>query len=75
VAAVAVRFVLDQPGVAAVITGASTARQVVSTLWAFEVELTEEDHARMREATGADSHPRETSTIWRAIGPGPTGGS
>lgn len=57
VAAVAVRFVLDQPGVAAVITGASAARQVASTLRAFEVELTEAHHARIREAVGGGSGP------------------
>ena len=35
VAAVAVRFVLDQPGAAPVITGAGRARQVASTMRAF----------------------------------------
>jgi aryl-alcohol dehydrogenase-like predicted oxidoreductase len=57
VAAVAVRFVLDQPGVAAVITGASAARQVASTLRAFEVELAEADHRRIREAIGGGYGP------------------
>lgn len=57
VAAVAVRFVLDQPGVAAVITGASRARQVASTMRAFEVELTPDDHARIREAAGGGFGP------------------
>jgi diketogulonate reductase-like aldo/keto reductase len=54
---VAVRFVLDQAGVAAVITGASTAHQVASTIKAFEVELTEADHARIREAVGGGYGP------------------
>ena len=57
VAAVAVRFVLDQPGVAAVITGASRARQVASTMRAFEVALSEDDHTRIREATGGGFGP------------------
>ena len=57
VAAVAVRFVLDQPGVAAVITGASAARQVASTMRAFEAQLTEADHARIREAAGGGFGP------------------
>ena len=52
VAAVAVRFVLDQPGVAAVISAASAARQVASTLRSFEAQLTEADHRRIREAVG-----------------------
>ena len=57
VAAVAVRFVLDQPGVAAVITGASRASQVASTLRAFDVRLTEADHARIRDAVGGGYGP------------------
>ena len=57
VAAVAVRFVLDQPRVAAVITGASSARQVASTARAFEVELSEADHRRIREAAGGGYGP------------------
>ena len=57
VAAVAVRFVLDQPGVAAVITGASAARHVASTLRAFDVELAEDDHRRIRDAIGGGYGP------------------
>jgi aryl-alcohol dehydrogenase-like predicted oxidoreductase len=57
VAAVAVRFVLDQPGVAAVITGASRARQVASTMRAFEVELGDLDHRRIRSAAGGGYGP------------------
>jgi aryl-alcohol dehydrogenase-like predicted oxidoreductase len=57
VAAVAVRFVLDQPGVAAVITGASRAAQVASTLRGFAVELSEADHRRIRESAGGGYGP------------------
>lgn len=57
VAAVAVRFVLDQPGVAAVITGASSARQVAGTARAFECELTEAEHAEIRAAIGGGYGP------------------
>ena len=57
VAAVAARFVLDQPGVAAVITGASTAEQVAGTAQAFQVELTEADHRRIREGVGGGYGP------------------
>ncbi|MBT8402863.1 MAG: aldo/keto reductase [Gemmatimonadetes bacterium] len=57
IAAVAVRFVLDQPGVAAVITGASSVRQVASTMKAFEVELTDADRARISEAVGGGYGP------------------
>jgi len=57
VAAVAVRFVLDQPGVAAVITGASRAAQVASTLRTFAVELSQGDRRRIREAAGGGYGP------------------
>lgn len=57
IAAVAVRFVLDQPGVAAAVTGASAARQVARTMRAFEVELTEAEHRSIREAVGGGYGP------------------
>jgi aryl-alcohol dehydrogenase-like predicted oxidoreductase len=57
VAAVAVRFVLDQPGVAAVVTGASSVGQVATTMRAFEIDLGETDHARIREAAGGGYGP------------------
>ena len=40
-----------------VITGASRARQVASTMRAFDVALTKDDHARIREAAGGGFGP------------------
>lgn len=49
--AVAIRFVLDQPGVAAAITGATRRGQMESNAVAFDIRLTDEDHARLRDHT------------------------
>lgn len=49
--AVAIRFVLDQPGVAAVISGATRAGQMVRNAAAFDFQLTPEDHAGIRADT------------------------
>lgn len=46
--AVALRFVLDQPGVAAVIAGATRSGQMRRNARAFSVDLSPEDHARIR---------------------------
>lgn len=55
--AVAIRFVLDQPAVAAVITGATRAGQMAHNLGAFSLSLTAEDHDRIRRLTDAAPGP------------------
>lgn len=47
-AAVALRFVLDQPGVAAAVVGFSSVERMRADLRALDLELTEADHARIR---------------------------
>lgn len=59
IAAVAVRWVLDQPGVAAAIVGARHARHLPGTLAALDVTLSDEERRALADALGA--------------GPGPTG--
>jgi aryl-alcohol dehydrogenase-like predicted oxidoreductase len=49
IGAVAIRWVLDQPGVAGVIVGARHARHLASTLQACTVTLDDEDRAAIRE--------------------------
>lgn len=48
VANVAVRWVLDRPGVAAAIVGAANARHVDDNLATFDFSLDEQDHERLR---------------------------
>jgi aryl-alcohol dehydrogenase-like predicted oxidoreductase len=55
--AVAIRFVLEQPGVAAVIAGATRPGQMARNLGAGSFELTSEDHARIRAITEAAPGP------------------
>lgn len=55
--AVALRFVLDQPGVAAVVTGFSSVTRMQENLRALELDLSAEDHARIRRHTGAAPGP------------------
>lgn len=50
VAAVALRFVLDQPAVAAVVVGATRLGQMERNLDAFRLSLSDADHARLRSA-------------------------
>ena len=57
VATVAVRFVLDQPSVAAVIFGATRLGQVERNLCALSLRLTEDDHARIRRHLDAAPGP------------------
>lgn len=57
VAAVALRFVLDQPGVAAVIAGATRLGQMARNAEAFRFALSEEDHARIRRLVDAAPGP------------------
>lgn len=49
--AVAIRFVLDQPGVAAVISGATRKGQMGRNATAFSFDLTDEEHRRIRAHT------------------------
>lgn len=55
--AVALRFVLDQPGVAAVITGFSSVERLRANLAALDLVLTPDDHARLRRHTDAAPGP------------------
>ncbi|MGY8778664.1 MAG: aldo/keto reductase [Longimicrobiales bacterium] len=55
--AVAVRFVLDQPMVAAVITGATRFGQMARNAGALSCELTAEDHERLRLLVDAAPGP------------------
>ena len=55
--AVALRFVLDQPAVAAVITGATRAGQMRRNAEAFTFSLTEDQHARIRAHVDAAPGP------------------
>jgi aryl-alcohol dehydrogenase-like predicted oxidoreductase len=56
-AAVALRFVLDQPGVAAAIVGFSSVARMQQNLRALDLELTREDHARVRAHADAAPGP------------------
>lgn len=49
--AVAIRFVLDQPGVAAVISGATRSGQMARNSVAFDFTLSPRDHERIRRHT------------------------
>lgn len=55
--AVALRFVLDQPGVAAVVTGFSTRARVRENLRCLEFSLDADEHARIRRLTDAAPGP------------------
>lgn len=55
--AVALRFVLDQPGVAAAIMGFSTVDRLRTNASALDLVLTPEDHARLRRHTDAAPGP------------------
>ena len=55
--AVAIRFVLEQPSVAAVIAGATRPGQMARNLGAGAFELTSEDHVRIRRLTDASPGP------------------
>lgn len=55
--AVALRFVLDQPEVAAVIAGATRMGQMRRNVAAFTFRLSAEDHARLRRHTDAAPGP------------------
>ncbi len=57
-AAIALRFVLDQPGVAAAVTGFSTIARMRDNLRALDVTLDADDHARIRRHTEAAPGPR-----------------
>ncbi|NNF12981.1 MAG: aldo/keto reductase [Gemmatimonadetes bacterium] len=57
ISAVAVRFVLDQPHVAAVIAGATRMGQMSRNAVAFRVRLDASDHARIRALTDAAPGP------------------
>lgn len=56
--AVALRFVLDQPGVAAVVTGFSSVARMRENLRAVELCLSPAAHARIRRHTGTAPGPR-----------------
>jgi aryl-alcohol dehydrogenase-like predicted oxidoreductase len=56
-AVVALRFVLDQPGVAAAIVGFSSVPRMRGNLKALSVRLTPADHARIRAHTDAAPGP------------------
>ena len=56
-ATVALRFVLDQPGVAAAIVGFSSVARMADNGRALGLELTREDHARVRSHTDAAPGP------------------
>jgi aryl-alcohol dehydrogenase-like predicted oxidoreductase len=55
--AVAIRFVLDQTGVAAVISGATRRGQMERNSAAFDFTLSAEDHARIRRHTDRSGGP------------------
>lgn len=55
--AVAIRFVLDQAGVAAVIAGATRRGQMARNSAAFDFTLSTEDHARIRAHTERSDGP------------------
>ena len=57
IGAVAIRWVLDQPGVAAVIVGARHARHLARTVGAATVALDASDHAAIAEAQAGASGP------------------
>ena len=54
---VAIRWVLEQPGVAAVIVGARSTDHLADTLAAFRIRLTPADHARIAGAIAPDAGP------------------
>jgi aryl-alcohol dehydrogenase-like predicted oxidoreductase len=56
--AIALRFVLDQPGVAAAIFGFTSLARARECLRALEIELTPEDHVRIRRHTDVARGPR-----------------
>jgi len=56
--AVALRFALDQAGVAGVVAGSTRLGQMERNAAAFSVALTAEDHARLRKHLGAAPGPR-----------------
>lgn len=62
ISAVAVRFVLDQPHVAAVVVGATRLGQMLRNAVAFRVHLDEADHARIRAIT--DGMPGPTGDVF-----------
>jgi aryl-alcohol dehydrogenase-like predicted oxidoreductase len=64
IGAVAVRWVLDQPGVAAVIAGARNTRHLEHTLRAFRIRLTEPDKARIASVIG-DGPPGDVYELER----------
>ncbi|MHC5002323.1 MAG: aldo/keto reductase [Planctomycetota bacterium] len=73
VANVAVRAVLDRPGVAAVIVGAAGARHLAATLRSAALELTADDQAELRAAVGpVDGPPGDVYAVER-IRQGPHG--
>ena len=57
IGAVAIRWVLDQPGVAGVIVGARHARQLEETVRACTLALDAEDHAAIARVQAASSGP------------------
>jgi len=57
IGAIAIRWALDQPGVAGVIVGARHARHLEETLASLTVRLDAEDHARIAEAHAAATGP------------------
>lgn len=62
IANVAVRWVLDRPGVNAVILGASNARHLDDTLRTFDLTLDAEDHSRIDAVLAA--HPGPDGDIY-----------
>ncbi len=62
ISAVAVRFVLDQPHVAAVVVGATRLGQMLRNAVAFRVHLDDSDHARIRAIT--DGVPGPTGDVF-----------
>lgn len=56
--AVAVRFVLDQPHVAAVVSGATRLGQMSRNAAAFDLRLDPSDHARIRKIIGGAAGPK-----------------
>lgn len=67
--AVALRWVLDRPGVACAILGTSGARHLEATRRAFELALDDEDHARLEAVLRRAGGPRgEVYGLERAPG-------
>lgn len=57
-AAIALRFVLEQPGVAAAVMGFTTLARTRECMRALEIELGPEDHARIRRHTDVAPGPQ-----------------